>query len=465
MRGIVEITSVTDAKNAVCTVLTDFPLGSTDATWRWAEGSWSDYRGWPKTIAFHQQRAVYGGSDSYPAALWFSALGADYYDDFTAGALDTDAFWYHIPGQNPIQWLISSDYLLIGTSSSVGKYGKQGQAITPSTPSYQEQSEHGAADIQAVTAGDIVIYAERGARKVREFGYALQYDKYTTPDLTILSEEITDPCVIEMTFQARPQPTLWCVLSDGEIATLSYHREQLVAGWSRQSTDGDFKSLIATPGSGTTPAGETWLEDCLWAVAERTVDGSDNTYIEQITPVEWGDPNYCFFVDSGAGLTVDGSDANFYDGLEHLIGETVGVYADLESLGDYTVDADGMVEIGSGYTTVIAGLKYYSKLETLPLKIVDMSNRQTQGVRIADKKITALHFDLLDTYYLEYGMGANSTPKTMDFEEIISDTVKFSRVAFPFGTYVKPTIYIQTNKPVPLGLRGIFPEITYYRSN
>jgi hypothetical protein len=41
--GIVEIDTVTDAKNAVATVLTE--LASTDATWRWAEGAWSDYSG------------------------------------------------------------------------------------------------------------------------------------------------------------------------------------------------------------------------------------------------------------------------------------------------------------------------------------------------------------------------------------------------------------------------------------
>jgi hypothetical protein len=35
-------------------VITD--LGGTAATDVWAEGEWSDYRGWPTAVAFHEGR-------------------------------------------------------------------------------------------------------------------------------------------------------------------------------------------------------------------------------------------------------------------------------------------------------------------------------------------------------------------------------------------------------------------------
>jgi hypothetical protein len=45
--GIVEITSVGDARNATATVETDFDLVNEDATFRWSEGAWCTKNGFP----------------------------------------------------------------------------------------------------------------------------------------------------------------------------------------------------------------------------------------------------------------------------------------------------------------------------------------------------------------------------------------------------------------------------------
>ncbi len=464
-QGIVKITAYSDANSVTASVL--YELGGTSATFEWAEGSWSDYRGWPKTVVFHQQRAIYGGSESYPTQLWFSAIGMEDYNDLSAGALDDDGFSVALQGQNPIRWLLSGDYLLIGTSGSVGKYGMQGKAITPTGPSYLEQSQFGSAEIQALNVADTVMYVERGARKVREFAYALQNDRYTTPDLTLLSEEITDPCIVEITFQSRPQPILWCVLGDGQLATLFYQKDQAVAGWATQITDGNFASAIVTPGSGmtpdggTTPSGDTWREDEVWTVVERTVNSTDYTFIEQFTPVDWGsDPNYIWMVDCG----LQGSDlsavSNTWTGLTHLIGETVSVYADLHSRDTEVVNASGVIDCGVAYTKIIAGLPFTSKLETLGIKMP----AQIADVRTSDKKITALNFDLYESQYLKYGMGANATLVTYDPNDLITSEVTFSRLTFPFGSLKKSTVYVETSQPLALCIRAIVPDITYTRN-
>ena len=458
-RGIVEIATVTDSTHATATVITS--LDSTDATWRWAEGAWSDYRGWPKTVTFHQQRAIYGGSESYPTTLWFSETGADNYNEFKAGTLDTDAFTRPMQGQNPIRWLLSGDYLLVGTSTSVGKYGKQGLPLTPTMPGYQEQSTHGSAAIQAVTTADTVLYVERGMRKLREFGYAFQYDRYTTPELTLLSQEITDPCVVEIAFQKRPQPILWCILGDGNIATLTYYRDQAVAGWSKQTTTGEFKSLMATPGSGTTPSGDTWTEDVLWTIAERNVNGTDYSMVEQFTPLDWGDDvNDCWFVDSGLST---GDDlvvaASTFTGMDHLATEEVCLYGDANNIGSVTVSAGGVITPGGSYTNMTAGLNYTSKLETLPLVLLANSPL----ARISDMKLTALNFSFMDTNYLKYSKGSTGTMVVADFEDdFVTSEIAFKRLLFSFGSLGKPTIYVETDEPVPLGIRAIIPEVTYY---
>lgn len=156
------------------------------------------------------------------------------------------------------------------------------------------------------------------------------------------------------------------------------------------------------------------------------------------------------------GTNVPGSpipgDPNTYYYADHLILEEVCVYADGVSLGNFTVDANGELDLGAAYTVVIAGINYWSKLETVPLQV---------GPRLSDKKLSAIRFDLKDSYYLEYAMGANSTPIVCDFEEVITSVVSYKRVTFPFGSLQKPTVFVQTDKPVPLGVRAIIPELTW----
>jgi len=257
--GIVEITAVASSTSATATVIER--LGSTDATTLWSEGAWSDFRGWPKTVAFHQQRLVFAGSRSYPILVWFSETNG--YTNFLEGTEDTDPFTIGLQGQNTIQWLVSDDYLLIGTSGSTGRYGAQGEAVTPTSPAYQEQSPHGSASLQAVRATDTMLYAERGAVKIRDFGYSLQYDRYVSPDLTLLAGEINKSGIVDMDFQLRPGPVLWCILDNGDITTMTYQKDQSVIAWSEQNTDGLYTSLTIIP--------DQTGEDQIWVTVGRAI--------------------------------------------------------------------------------------------------------------------------------------------------------------------------------------------------
>lgn len=60
--GIVKIISVASQTVAVVEVITE--IQSTDYTRRWAESAWSDFRGWPSTVSFFENRACYAGAIS-----------------------------------------------------------------------------------------------------------------------------------------------------------------------------------------------------------------------------------------------------------------------------------------------------------------------------------------------------------------------------------------------------------------
>ena len=459
-KGVVRITGFNSSTSMAAEVLT--ALVDTSATSNWREGYWSDYRGWPQTVSIHQQRLVFGGSDTFPQTIWFGKTDPDDYTNFTEGTLDTSAFTVVLAGNNPVQWMLSQDYLLIGNSGSCGKYGDQGKAVTPTSPNYQEQTREGAANLPGIIAGDAILYVERGSRKIREFVFDFQADKYLSPDLSVLSPEITESGIKDIAYQFRPYPILWCVLNNGDIATLTYQKNQSVAAWTKQITDGDFESVTVIPNT---------TEDEVWVSVKRTIDGVTETvvrYVEQFQPQDWGsDDNDAWFVDSGISYDPDPPVAtNSFTGADHLDGETVSVYADL-LIESPEVVSSGAFTIDNAATRVLVGLPFTSKLETMPI-VIDPQDKA------ANKKIMSVWFDLYKTGYMEYGNGPDSTLINMNFnnnldldntataQDLITSRVKLKRGTWGYGTMMKQTVYVESDQPMPLTVRSITPSFNLF---
>ena len=298
--GIIKITDVNDPCTATGIIL-DNPV-STEPTTMWQEGYWSYYRGWPRSIAFHEQRLWFGGSTDYPQTIWATQTAeqeGDYEDMTVVGTNDDSALIYTLPGKNPIQWLHSQSYLMVGSAGGVGRLGSLDEAMTPTNIAYRLQTKSGASPIQPVGIGDVLLYVERGGRKVRQYLYQYDVDQFIAPDVSILAEHVTSGGLVGMALQRSPQPILWAPRADGVAVTMTYLREEEVTAWARQITDGTIESIATLPGSN---------EDEVWWSVARTIDSNTVRYIEVLQPHDWGpDQNDCWFVDSG--LSFDGGPA------------------------------------------------------------------------------------------------------------------------------------------------------------
>jgi len=298
VNGVVKITAVTDANNAIGTVV--HTLGDTSATTYWSEGAFSDYRGWPSAITFFQERLVLGSTLHQPQTMWFS--NSFEWENFQTGTNDAQGFDYTLAADqaNEIQWLLTRSDLLIGTGG--GEWVMTGGVEIPLTPTNvraRRQSNIGSADIQATMANNVPLYVQRYARKVRQLSYDFASDNYVTPDLTLLAEHITESGIKEIDFQRSPSPILWCVLNNGDVAAMTFEPDQSVVSWHYHSFGGDVESVCVIPSTN---------EDEVWFAIERTVNGSTVRYIEQMQPQDWGtDQADAFFVDSGLSFDNGGT--------------------------------------------------------------------------------------------------------------------------------------------------------------
>lgn len=294
--GVVSITNYVSPAEVNAVVL--HMLGGTSATTSWSEGAWSTYRGYPSCVTFFEQRLCLAGTTHQPQTVWISQTPmtpGEGWECMRSGALESDSFSYTIGASqgNAIQWTIGHDQLLIGTSDAEWKMssGSTGEPVSATNVVCTRQTTYGSAPIQAVLVDHAVLFVQRHATKVREFLFSSQVETYQAADLSVLSEHVTRPGITQIAYQRVPDSILWTIV-DGNVAGLTYQRDNEVLGWHRHDFGGQVESICVIPGTGE--------EDELWLEVARPIGGSTVRCIEQVQPTDWGDEQAdAFFVDCG----------------------------------------------------------------------------------------------------------------------------------------------------------------------
>ena len=248
--GYAVITARTNSTVAVATITTAFT--NTNAITAWYLGAFSDTTGHASCVTFFEQRLVFAATLSNPQTVYFSKSG-DYENmDANIGGTvaDDDAIIYTIASNqvNAIRFMSATRTLIIGTAG--GEFAVSGggddSSVTPTNILIKKQTNNGGANVDAVAVGNATLFLQRAKRKIRELAYNFDVDGYSSPDLTILAEHVTSGGITQMAFQGEPLSILWCVRADGELAALTYQREQEVVAWHRHIFGGRFGAATIT---------------------------------------------------------------------------------------------------------------------------------------------------------------------------------------------------------------------------
>ena len=248
--GYAKITGVTDTTNATITIIT--ALSDANATADWRLGAFSDTTGHPSSVTFFEQRLEFAGTTNQPQTVFFSKSG-DYENmDANIGGTvaDDDAIIYTIASNqvNAIRFMTATRTLIIGTAG--GEFtvsgGSVDTAITPTNILIKKQSNHGAANVDAISVGNATLFLQRAKRKIRELAYNFDVDGYIAPDMTILAEHVTEGGITQIAYQQEPNQLVYAVRGDGELAGLTYQREQQVTAWHRHIFGGRFGNATIT---------------------------------------------------------------------------------------------------------------------------------------------------------------------------------------------------------------------------
>jgi len=263
--GVAKITSVAANGLTASVNITEW-LGNdaSGATKFWTEPAFSGERGYPRTVALHEQRLMFGGTTYQPNTIWGSVI--DDFENFQTGATASDAVNFTLSASegNRINWMYSQARLLIGTSGDEWTIGSAdtSQSLSATNIQAQRQSSYGSKYLRGALVNDVLLFVQRNGRKVRELVYDLNKDGWVAPDLTLLAEHMTKGEIMEVAYQQQPDAVLWAVRGDGALIAMTYERDQKVVGWHRHTFgDADVESVATIYGNGT--------EDELWMCVKR----------------------------------------------------------------------------------------------------------------------------------------------------------------------------------------------------
>lgn len=362
---IVEYLSGTEV-NAI----TEFPFFDTTAiaSGDWDletgyENVWSNTRGYPRSVTFHEGRLYFGGSRSRPSTVWGSKVGLFFDFDPTEG-LDDDALEATLDTNtfNAIVDITSGRDLQVFTTGGEFYVPQQGlDPITPTNFFVKATTRNGAKEgvrVQQLESG--TLFVQRQGKSLNEFAFTDVQATYITTKISLLAGHLLkNPTRMALRSSvATDENDLLLITNstDGSMAVFSLLRAQNVIAPSHFVTDGEYVDVgvdIST----------------IYTVVKRTVNGSTVYYVEtfddelQTDCAKYG----------GAASSLS---------MAHLVAKSVQVILDGAIQPAQTVPVGGTVTFPrAAATSYQVGLNYTIRAVTMPTEL-----KLSVGSRLGFKK-------------------------------------------------------------------------------
>lgn len=326
---------------------------------------------YPGAVSYFEQRRSFAGSVNKPQNIWMTKSGTESAMSYSLPLRDDDRIAFRVASReaNTIRHIVPLTQLLLLTSGAEWRVTSvNSDAITPTTISVRPQSYVGASNVQPAIINNTLLYGAARGGHVRELAYNWQANGFVTGDLSLRAPHLFDTYdIVDMAYAKAPNPIVWFVSTSGKLLGLTYVPEQQIGAWHQHDTAGTFESCAVVAED---------MEDVLYVVARRTINGASVRYIERMASRQFVAQEDAFFVDAGA--TYSGSPATTISGLSHIEGATVSILAD-GAVHPQRVVTDGAITLDQSASKVQIGLPITADLQTLPAAMALQDGSFGQG--------------------------------------------------------------------------------------
>lgn len=228
--AIVRVLSYTSPTEVSVEVVRE--ASSTDATFSWRDGNWSDVAGWPAAVEEHDGRLFFGYGGRFAGSVSDDLESFDGSVEGDDGPIDRA-----IGGSSrEVLWLLSMQRLLMGTGDEEFSVRASSfdEPLIPSGITVKSNSSVGSAHLQAVKLGSEAIFVDQDTRTLHVLSFDGQAYDYGSTPLDVLVEDLLQDAgesIVEIAIQRRPETRIWCLLSSGRLFCLVYQRANRVQGY------------------------------------------------------------------------------------------------------------------------------------------------------------------------------------------------------------------------------------------
>ena len=341
-RGHGLITNVSsDGKSATVNVYDSFMKIFTTSKY-WRKGLWK-IGSYPRGVTIYEGRVVWASKNRIDMTVT-----DDYYnfDEYIPGASAAISRTIGFGATDDISWVESSNQLFAGSpmTEMLVRSSNFGEPLTNLNTNIKPGKGVGSKSIPPVSMDETIYFVSRDGKRVHGLGYDVGGDSQLSSDQMMMHPTICEDGIKAMTVTKNPEYRLWVLTDTGELRVLLKEPTESVQAWSRVTVNGTVEDIAVIPNDG---------EDELWAIIRRTNSstGVASSSIEKLSSFYSIEP-----LDSFTRFTSPGTAT--LTGLTRFEGVTVGVWADDQDRGDYTV-ASGQITIDSAlYTNIVVGLRY-----------------------------------------------------------------------------------------------------------
>ena len=266
---------------------------------------------YPSVVNYFQQRKIYANTKKNPQTIYTSQTGTSDNFNVSRPLVASDAVTITLSERevNEIRHIVAMNDLIVLTSSAEWKVnGTDGSFSASPAPAAKPQSYYGCSHVMPVVSGNMILFVQAGGSVLRDLGYTYVSDSYDGDELTIFANHLfRGRQIVDMAYAKEPFRIVWCVLSDGKMAGLTYNRKQEISGWHKHETDGNFESVVCI---------REGFEDVAYFVVKRFINGNVHRYVERMASRIITKTTDSIFLDSA--LKYEASRLMYYTGLNIL---------------------------------------------------------------------------------------------------------------------------------------------------
>jgi len=420
------------------------------ATTEFSEQSYSDLRGYPAAVTFHQNRLWFGGTLAQPDGIWGSKSG-QFFNFDVGDAEDNDALDLtanvgeifsirHLVSNRDLQIFTTGAELFIPTISN--------KPVTPSNAQIRRQTPFGSSFVRPTVFDGATLFIQKTGSALREFLFTDAEGAYTSVAVSGLAPHLILDPVQQTSIKGalnRSESYAFLINNDGTIAVFYSIRGDQKAGWSLWNTQGLWHSICA-------------VHERLFVVCARD-DGSGST---KLFLEEFQDDMPMDFCN-----TFSGSSSVFGSLTSHFSnGASVKATNGNDFLGTFTVSG-GQIDASSvktGITQAFIGYAFTPTLKTLPIDAQITGGPLTGEPR----QIPKVTLDLFETLAVSVS-GPNTTSTTRDLViRNVTDDMSTDRTAVTgkeefrlLGYSRDPRVTVSQSFPLDLQINGMIVEVAF----